>query len=52
MGALNMNDDLIEELEYKRYLSNNLLIAVCEKLHICSREYFILKYNLSLTEVK
>lgn len=52
MGALNMNDDLIEDLEYKRYLSNNLLIAVCEKLHICSREYFILKYNLSLSEIK
>ncbi|WP_153884815.1 hypothetical protein [Streptococcus agalactiae] len=42
---------MTEEQEYKQYIYNNLIIQICESLNICSREFFIIKYNLSLDEI-
>ena len=42
---------MTEEQEYKQYFYNNLIIQICESLNICSREFFIIKYNLSLDEI-
>lgn len=47
-----MGTVIMEELEYRQYLLNNLIIQIGEKLNICSREFFIIKYDLSLKEIK
>lgn len=46
-----MGNLMTEEQEYKQYIYNNLIIQICEKLNICSREFFIIKYDLSLNEI-
>ncbi|MBP2058381.1 hypothetical protein J2Z60_001560 [Lactobacillus colini] len=39
-----------EELEYKLYHISNLLVDLCEEHSICTRDYFLIKYNLTSQE--
>ncbi|CAI3512009.1 hypothetical protein CIRMBP1315_02318 [Enterococcus cecorum] len=39
-----------EELEYKLYHISNLLIDLCEEHNMCTRDYFLIKYNLTSQE--
>lgn len=39
-----------EELEYKLYHISNLLIDLCEEHNMYTRDYFLIKYNLTSQE--
>lgn len=43
---------MTNEQEYRQYVYRNVIIQIGEMLNLCSREFFILKYDLTLEEIK